>query len=118
MSFEGHARAIQTDIARLTKTVESGFKSMREEIDAVRESMTKGFAEVRREMATKAELRELRDDVQRMNDIMVSKADLSEALRRELDRAPYARESDVRDLQTRMMRIEGVLNLKGKHRAA
>jgi hypothetical protein len=112
-SFERYARAIQTDIARLGKSMEAGFKSIHEEM-ATKEDIRK----VREEMATHKNLLEVRDDVQRLNEIMVSKADLSETIRRELDAPPFAKESEVKDLNERMLRVEEAVGIKPKRRAA
>jgi hypothetical protein len=69
-------------------------------------------------MATRDESREVRDDVKRLNEIMVSKADLQEVLRRELDTSPYAKDADVRALGERILHIEEKLGLKhGRHAA-
>jgi hypothetical protein len=106
-SFQGFARALQTDIARLGKSMETGFTATKEDIRKVRE-----------EMATRAALLEVRDDVKRLNEIVVSKADLSETIRRELDASPYAKEADVKDLHERMLRVEEAVGIKPKRRAA
>jgi hypothetical protein len=119
-SFERHARAIQSDIARLTKAMESGFKSIREDM-ATKAELQEIKIEVtsaRREMATHAALLEVRDDVRRLNEIMVSKADLAETIRREFDAAPYARETEINELRTRMLRVEEELDIKPNRRAA
>jgi hypothetical protein len=49
---------------------------------------------------------------------MVSKADLAETIRRELDASPFARESDVKDLRERLLRVEEKLGIKPSRRAA
>src|SRR5580658_7441143 len=90
LSFEHYARAIQTDIAQLGKSMEAGFKSIQEEM-ATKDDIRK----VRDQMATHKNLLEVREDIQRLNEIMVSKADLSETIRRELDASPFAKESEV-----------------------
>jgi len=118
LSFEHYARAIQTDIAQLGKSMETGFKSMREEIGSIRGEMAAGFNSVRDEMATHKNLLEVRDDVQQLNDIMVSKADLSETIRRELDESPFAKESEVKDLSERLLHVEEKLGIKPGHRPA
>ena len=118
LSFEQYARAIQTDIAHLGKSMEAGFKSMREEIGSIRGEMAAGFHRVRDEMASHKNLLEVRDDVQRLNDMMVSKADLSEAIRRELDASPFAKESEVKDLNHRLVRVEEKTGIKPGHRPA
>ena len=98
-SFEHYARAIQTDIADLGKEVREGFKSMRSGVDA-------GFENARKQM------HDIREDVTRLNEIMVSKADLTETIRRELDASPYAKEADVKDLRDHLLRVEEKLGLK------
>jgi hypothetical protein len=113
LSFERYARAIQTDIARLGKNMEAGFKSIRDEMAAKED-----IQNVRDQMATQKDLLEVRDDVKRLNEIMVSKADLSEAIRRELDASPFAKESEVKDLSERMLRVEEAVGIKPKRRSA
>jgi hypothetical protein len=113
LSFEHYARAIQTDIARLGKSMEAGFKSIHEEM-ATKDDVRK----VRQDMATHKNLLEVQDDVRRLNDIMVSKADLSETIRRELDASPFAKESEVKDLSGRLLRVEEKLGMKPGHRPA
>lgn len=90
------------------------------------------YLTIRKDMVTKADLwpmqrdiktldtnvRELREDVKIITDSMVSKADLSETIRRELDASPYAKESDVKDLHARMLRVEEAVGIKPKRRAA
>jgi hypothetical protein len=112
LSFEHYARAIQTDIAHLGKSMEAGFKSIHEEM-ATKEDIRK----VREEMATHKTLLEVRGDVQRLNEIMVSKADLSETIRRELDASPFAKESEMKHLSERLLRVEEKLGIKPGHRS-
>lgn len=118
LSFEHYARAIQPDIAHLGKSMEAGFKSMRGEIGSIRGEMAEGFHKIRDEMATHKNLLEVRGDIQQLNDIMVSKADLSEAIRRELDASPFAKESEVKGLSERLLRVEEKLGIKPGHRPA
>ncbi|MGA2674957.1 MAG: hypothetical protein ABSE99_17215 [Terracidiphilus sp.] len=98
-SFEHYARAIQTDIANLGKEVRDGFQSIRKDMDA-------GFLNVRRQMD------DIRDDVGRMNGIMVSKADLESTVRYELDTSPFAKEAEVKGLRERLLRVEKKLGMK------
>jgi len=105
LSFEHYARAIQTDIADLGKEMRDGFKSMHSDIAT-------GFENVRKQT------HDIREDVKRLNEIMVSKADLSEAIRRELDISPYAKEADVKEIRERLFRVEEKLGLKPSRRAA
>jgi hypothetical protein len=90
------------------------------------------YLAIRKDMATKADLwpmqrdiktldtnvRELRSDVKMITDSMVSKADLSEAIRRELDASPFAKASEVKDLNERMLRVEEAVGIKPKRRGA
>ena len=69
-------------------------------------------------MVTREEFHELRSDVKMITDSMVSKADLAETIRRELDASPYAKETDVKDLRERLLCVEEKLGLKPAHRAA
>ncbi len=79
--------------------------------------MATGLRQVREEMATHKDLLEVKDDVRRLNEIMVSKADLSE-IRRELDASPHAKQADVKDLSERVLRVEEAVGIKQKRRAA
>ena len=103
-SFDRYARAIQNDIVALGAKMETGFKSIRADMDA-------GFKNVHRQIG------EVRDDVKRLNEIMVSKADLSETVRRELDSAPFAKESDMKELRERITAAERKLGIAGPRRA-
>ena len=113
MTLDDFAAAIQRDYLALGKKMETGFRSIREDM-ATQEEVRK----IRNEMATHAALVEVRDDVKRLNEIMVSKADLGETIRRELDTSPYAREAEVKDLRERLLRVEEKLDLKPNRRAA
>jgi len=92
-SLDHYARAIRDDIATLG------------------EKMDFGFAKVHKQM------RDIREDLKRFNEAMVSKADLEETIRRELDKSPYAKESDLNDLRTRVVRLEEKLGLAPRHHA-
>jgi hypothetical protein len=109
MTLEDFAVAIQKDYLSLRKDVAAG------------------FAQVRAEMATKAELRLLRremeigfknvnDDVKMITDTMVSKADLANTLAEELAKSPYARQT--KDLESRVNVLEGKLGIRPTRRAA
>jgi hypothetical protein len=113
LSFEHYARAIQTDIAQLGRQVAEGFKSIREEMATKEDLFNLG-----QKMVTREEFRELRSDVKMITDSMVSKADLSETIRRELDASPYAKESEVKHLSERMLRVEEAVGIKPKRRTA
>jgi hypothetical protein len=103
MTLEDMARAIQGDLALM---------ATKGDILALGATMDDGFKKVRNEIA------DVRDDVVRMNGIMVSKGDLAETLRRELDVSPYARESDIKEVRDRLLRVEQKLGLKPGHHAA
>jgi hypothetical protein len=49
---------------------------------------------------------------------MVSKADLAETVRRELDASPFAKERDVKELRDRLAVVERKLGIEKAHRAA
>lgn len=105
-SFEKYARAIQGDIARLAKAVESGFAAM-----ATKEDL----ASVRTEL--KHDILEVGEHVDRVNSIMVSKAELAEAIRREFDAAPYAKSSELKELRQDLNRVFEKLGMKPTRRA-
>lgn len=96
-SFERYARAIQNDIAQLGKNMEAGFKSIQEEMTT---------------HATHAALMDVRDDAQRLNAVMVTKGELAEVVRRELEMASYAKESKVKELDKRVCRVEKKLEIE------
>jgi hypothetical protein len=111
MALEDFALAIQTDL------------------QATRKETRDGFAAVREEMATKADLwpmgrdiktleknvRYLRDDVKNITDAMVSKADLANTLAEELAKSQYAKQ--IENLQIRVNVLESKLGIKPNHRA-
>lgn len=107
MTLEDFAAAVHEDYLTIKKHM-----ATKEDIRDVRAEMTS------MRVATGAALRDVRDDVQRLNEIMVSKADLAETIRRELDASPYAKEADIKDLAKRLLRVEEKLGLKPSHRAA
>lgn len=91
----------------------------------MRKDMATGFRAVREEMATKQELgevramvKDLRADVKMVTEVMVSKADLAETVRRELDAAPFAKESEVKELRERIAVVERKLGIEKARRAA
>jgi len=102
MTLDDFAAAIQNDYLALGKKMETGFRSIREDM---------------KKLATHAALVEVRDDVKQLNEIMVSKADLAETIRRELDASPYARDAEVKDLRERLLRVEEKLDMKPSRRA-
>jgi hypothetical protein len=67
-------------------------------------------------LATREELREVREDVKRITDAMISKADL-EALREELLRE-IKDGKDIDELRGRMVRVEKKLGIGRSERAA
>lgn len=94
---------------------------------ALRKDMATGFAEIREEMASKEEIRQIRAemgigfrnvdaDLKMMTDAMVSKADLANTLAEELAKSPYARQ--IRDLENRVHALESKLGIKPSRRAA
>jgi hypothetical protein len=104
--FGHYARAIQTDIANLGKEVRDGFQEARDAFQSTRKDMDAGFLNVRKQMD------DIRDDVRRMNEVMVSKADLETTIRYELETSPFVREADVKDLRERLLRVEKKLGIK------
>src|SRR5438067_12753501 len=98
--------------------VEGFFRAIQEDLVAVRRDMaTKDeLRQIRGEMVTKAELREIRDDVKRLTDVVVSKADLANTIREEVDKSPYAKEKEVEDLRARVLRLEEKLGMKAGRR--
>ena len=115
MTIDDLAGAIQRDFLAIRKDM-----ATKADIRAIREEMAtkQDLFELSQKMVTREEFRELRSDVKMITDAMVSKADLAETIRRELDTSPYAKETDVKDLRERLIRIEEKLGLKTTHRAA
>ena len=113
MTLDDFAMAIQRDISSLRDDMTAGFSAVREEM-ATKEDL---FA-LSQKMVTREEFRNLQSDVKMITDSMVSKADLAETLRRELEASPFAKEADVKELRERVLRIEEKLSLKPTRRAA
>ena len=109
--FERYARTIQADIAALRN-------DMATKQDLLNLATKQDLLQLRSEMATHSALLGVADDVKRLNQIMVSKADLAETIRRELDASPYAKEADVKDLRERILRVEEKLGINPARRAA
>jgi hypothetical protein len=113
ITLDVFAAAIQRDFSTLRNDMTTGFSAIREDM-ATKDDL---FA-LSQKMVTREEIRDLRSDVKMITDSMVSKADLAETIRRELDASPYAKETDVKDLRERLLRIEEKLGLKSTRRAA
>src|SRR5580692_8937786 len=113
MTLDDFAMAIQRDISSLRDDMTAGFSAVREEM-ATKEDL---FA-LSQKMVTREEFRNLQSDVKMITDSMVSKADLAETLRRELEASPFAKEADVKELRERLLRVEEKLGLKATRRAA
>ena len=64
---------------------------------------------IRDEMVTKGEFKEVRDDVKRITDAMVSKADLEETIRDEFGKSRHAKH--IEDLRSRVGHIEEKLGI-------
>jgi hypothetical protein len=122
-----HMKAKQTKVKKKPMTLDDFAIAIQKDYTALRKDMAAGFAQVRAEMGTKAELRLLRsemqigfknvnDDVKMITDTMVSKADLSNTLAEELAKSPYTRQ--IADLQTRVDVLESKLGIKPTRRAA
>ena len=71
---------------------------------------------IRKDMATKRDVdgnfRDLRADVKTITEVMVSKADLANTLRAELDKSSYAKQEEVNDLRTRVHHLEEKLGIR------
>ena len=107
------------------KTMDGYFRAIQEDLLTIHKDMATGFRAIREEMATKQELgevrssiKDLRADVKMITDVMVSKADLGETVRRELDASPFARESEVKDLRGRLAVVERKLGIERSRHAA
>jgi hypothetical protein len=111
MTLEDFAAAVHQDYLTMSK-------SMATKADLRRFATKDDLFTLGQKMVTREEFRELRSDVKMITDAMVSKADLAETVRRELDASPYAKETEVKDLRERLLRIEEKLGLKPAHRAA
>ena len=61
-------------------------------------------------------LRELREDVQTITEVMVSKADLANAIADELAKSEFARQ--LQDVRNRVETLERQIGIKPSHRAA
>jgi hypothetical protein len=102
-TFDTFFRAIQEDLFVIRKEM-----ATKEDIRAIRGEMAN--------LATRAELREVRDDVKRVTDMMVSKADL-EALREELLRE-IKDGKHIDELRERLVVVERKLGIEKSRRAA
>ena len=111
LTLDDFAAAIQKDYAAIRRDM-----ATKEDIRQIREGMATGFRNVRDEMATRMAMRDLQADVKTITDVMVSKADLAEAVRTELDAPSQARAID--DLRTRVLHVEEKLGIKRNRRAA
>jgi predicted nucleic acid-binding Zn-ribbon protein len=100
--FERFTRAIQNDFKNLDDRV-ARLGGKVDDLDGKVTRIGKDVAEIR-------------EDVKNLNDLMVSKTDLRDAVREELDRSRQAR--DIDDLRVRMVRVEERLGLKPSRRAA
>ena len=113
MTLDDFAMAIQRDISSLRDDMTAGFSAVREEM-ATKDDL---YA-LSQKMVTREEFRNLQSDVKMITDSMVSKVDLAETIRRKLDTSPYAKETELKDLRERPLRVEEKLGLKATHRAA
>ena len=115
MTIDDLAGAIQRDFLAIRRDM-----ATKADIRAIREEMAtkEDLFELSQKMVTREEFHNLQSDVKMITDSMVSKADLAETIRRELETSPYAKETDVKDLRERLLRIEEKLGLKPTHRAA
>ena len=115
MKLADLAAAIQRDFLAIGRDM-----ATKTDIRAIREEMAtkEDLFALSQKMVTREEFSELRSDVKTITDSMVSKADLAEAIRRELDASPYVKEAEVKDIRERLSRIEEKLGLKTTRRAA
>jgi hypothetical protein len=104
---------------------EGFFRAIQQDIVAIRKDMADGFHAVHENIPTKQDIRDIhksisdiREDVKQITDNMVSKADLANIIRDELDRSPYAKEEEVKELRHRVLRLEGKLGIKADRRTA
>lgn len=111
MTLEDFAAAVHQDYLAIRK-------DMVTKKDLERFATKEDLFNLGQKMVTREEFRELQSDVKMITDSMVSKADLSEAIRRELDASPFAKASKVKDLSERVLRVEEKLGIKTGHRAA
>lgn len=102
--MEGYFQAIQHDLAGM---------ATKNDIQQSRAEMERGFKHVEASFKNVYhQIGEVRDDVKRLNEIMVSKADLAETVRRELDAAPFAKQSEVKELRERITVIEQKIGIE------
>ena len=109
-TMEGYFQAIQQDLARMA--TKNDIQQIRGEMERGFKNVDAGFKNVYHQIG------DVRDDVKRLNEIMVSKADLSETVRRELDAAPFAKETEVKELRERMTVVERKLGIERSRHAA
>jgi hypothetical protein len=113
MTLGDFATAIQRDLSSLRNDMTVGFSTVREEM-ATKDDL---YA-LSQKMVTREEFRNLQSDVKMITEAMVSKADLAETLRRELEASPFAKKADVNELRERVLRIEKKLSSKPTRRTA
>ena len=94
MTLEDFAGAIQEDLARIERKNE-----------LLRKDVAGGF-------------RALREDLKIVNEVMVSKADLANTLREELDKSSYVKQDELNELRARVHRLEEQLGISHERRAA
>jgi hypothetical protein len=80
-TLDEFAAAIHTDYLTISKQM-----ATKEDIRQIRNDMGIGF-------------RDLHADVKMITEVIVSKADLTEAIREELDKSSFAKEKDVAELR-------------------
>jgi len=119
--------AKQTKTKKKAMTLDDFAVAIQKDHIALRKDVATGFAEIREEMATKEDIRQVRAevgigfrnldaDVKMITDAMVSKADLANTLAEELGKSPYARQ--IQDLQTRVNVLETKVGIKTTRRPA
>ena len=98
------------------KTLDEFAVAIHKDYVALDKKVTKIERSIRRDMATKTELngvkfavKELQEDVQHINENMVTKADLSIAIRDEFNRSEHGKR--IENLRVRMERVENKLDL-------
>ncbi len=110
MTLEDFAAAIQTDLARM---------ATKDDIRRISKDMVKkaDLWPIERDLKTlDKNVRELREDVKAVTDVMVSKADLANTLNEELAKTDYGKQ--LGEIRTRVNALESKLGIKPTHRAA
>ena len=109
MTLERFASAIQKDFQAIYKMIAEIMENMATKSDVWK---------VRQEMATRAELNEVRNDVRMITESMVSKADLERGFEPIKQDIREIKEAYIEDLRSRTGFIEKKLGIRPERRAA